>query len=116
VTVNLFISLAAADHAIGQTECSQAVTFLRMGRSRSWAEFTVASAVVGDTRLAETGRVDGLLDDFSIQCVVLISDCAYKPNIGQKARLESGKVCVVQAVTEGDGATYLIELRPESNG
>jgi hypothetical protein len=113
VAVNLVSSLFAADHAVSQSELSESVTFMGY---KSRAAFTVARALVGDFPNAERNEVDGILEELTAPVIVLVSECAYKPQIGQRVQLNdrSNQIVRVYAVIDDPaGVTYPIQVRQE---
>ena len=108
---NVFATLFAADHAVSQSELSESVEFLRY---RGAAGFTVAQAIRGDLPIGERHEIDGDLDDLTGPIVVLASECSYRPSIGQRVKLESGRVVRVRTVIDDpSGVTYSIMVEAE---
>jgi hypothetical protein len=110
MTVDL-ASLFAADHAVSQSELSEAISFLG---NKTRAAFSVSNALVGDIPAGESGEIDGFSDELTGQIVVLVSECPYRPAVGQKIRLASGRVVRIRQVSDDpSGVTYPIQAGPE---
>ena len=105
-------SLFAKDHAYSQGELASAAVFRGV---KNKASFTIAKAIVGEIPVAENGRIDGLLDDLSAPMVVLVSECPYRPFIGQRVTVNGRTVSVKQVSDDPSGVTYPLQVGPETN-
>lgn len=80
---------------------------------RNRQAFTVANVPVSGIPYAESGKIDVDLENWTAQAVVNVSDCLYRPDVGQTVTISGGLRCRIQRCQpDPTGAVYAIELEP----